>query len=74
MNEKTPYGRIQWQGTEVCMDIHCKCGYMSHIDADFAFNVKCPKCGTMYKCNPQIELIEIDEEPDCLVCPELEED
>ena len=59
--EGKPRGFIQWKGTEVCMDIHCKCGNSSHIDDDFAYHVKCPKCNTVYRCNPNIELIEIEE-------------
>jgi hypothetical protein len=63
-----PHGWIQWKGTDVCMDIQCKCGYMSHVDAEFAYNVKCPECGTVYMCNGHIELIEIEQEPDdCVV-------
>jgi ribosomal protein S27E len=61
--EGKPHGWIQWKGTSVCMDIHCKCGHHSHIDADFAYNVKCPKCGTVYHCNPHVELIELENEP-----------
>lgn len=55
-----PHGWVQWKGTDVCMDIHCKCGCHSHIDAEFAYNVKCPKCGTIYFCNGHIEFIEIE--------------
>lgn len=58
-----PHGWIQWKGTRVCMDIHCKCGHMSHIDEDFAYHVKCPACGAVYFCNGHIELIQLDEEP-----------
>ena len=67
-----PHGWIQWKGTDVCMDIHCKCGYMSHVDDLFAYHVKCPNCGTVYLCNGHIQLIEIEEEPGhCIVFPEL---
>ena len=67
-----PHGWIQWKGTDVCMDIHCKCGYMSHVDDLFAYHVKCPNCGTVYLCNGHIQLIEIEEEPEhCIVFPEL---
>ncbi len=68
-----PHGWVQWKGTDVCMDIHCKCGYHSHVDASFAYNVKCPQCGTMYACNPYIELVEITEVPELLITPELED-
>ena len=43
-----PHGWIQWKGTDVCMDIYCKCGYHSHIDAEFAYHVECPICHTVY--------------------------
>ena len=66
-----PYGWIQWKGTDVCMDVHCKCGHHSHIDAAFAYYVKCPSCGTVYMCNGHIELIEIKEEPEnCVITAE----
>ena len=69
-----PHGWIQWKGTDVCMDIHCKCGSLNHIDADFAYFVKCPNCGTVYMCNGHIEFIELEEEPDdCVVTPEDED-
>lgn len=58
-----PYGWIQWKGTDVCMDIHCECGELFHIDGDFAYAVECPYCGTMYSCNGHIELIKIEERP-----------
>lgn len=67
-----PHGWVQWKGTAVCMDIHCKCGHPSHIDAEFAYHVKCPKCGTVYMCNGHIELIELEEEPEqSVIVPEL---
>ncbi len=73
--EGKPYGWIQWKGTGVCMDIHCKCGHHSHIDADFAYHVKCPSCKTVYACNGHIELIELEKEPDsCVVMQTREED
>lgn len=63
-----PHGWIQWKGTDVCMDIHCKCGQLSHIDAEFAYHVKCPACGQVYFCNGHIELIPMAVEPDeCVV-------
>lgn len=68
-----PHGLVQWKGTDVCMDIYCKCGNSSHIDADFAYHVKCPKCGTVYMCNGHIELIELEQEPEnCVISPELD--
>lgn len=67
-----PHGWVQWKGTDVCMDIHCKCGCMSHVDAGFAYHVKCPECGAVYMCNGHIELIELEQEPEnCVETGEL---
>lgn len=49
-----PHAVIQWQGTQVCMDFACKCGVSSHWDADFAFAIKCPGCGTVYELATRI--------------------
>ncbi len=57
-----PHGWLQWKGTGACMDIHCKCGTQSHVDAEFLYYVACPNCNTVYFCNGHIELIEITEE------------
>lgn len=67
--------QLQWKGTESCADFVCKCGAYSHIDGYFMHNIQCPKCGTMYNCNPNIELIEIVKKPEtCLLIPQLSED
>jgi hypothetical protein len=55
-----PFGFIQWQGTSVCMDVHCICGALVHIDAAFTFAVQCGECGKCYLCRPFIELIEYE--------------
>lgn len=68
--EGKPHGWIQWKGTGVCMDIRCACGHHSHVDADFAYNVECPKCHRVYMCNGHIELIELRQRPEtCVVLP-----
>jgi len=59
-----PHGWIQWKRTDVCMDIYCECGELSHVDADFCYSVKCPYCGKIYYCDGHIELIELHETPD----------
>lgn len=59
-----PHGWVQWKGTDVCMDVHCACGYLGHVDADFAYNVECPSCHRIYRCNGHIELIELEIKPD----------
>ena len=62
-----PHAWIQWKGTNVCMDIKCKCGAHCHVDDDFTYFVKCKHCETVYMCNGHIELIELEEEPDSCV-------
>ena len=47
---------IQWKGTNVCMDVHCPCGEHSHLDAEFAYFVRCPKCGVSYKVGERVTL------------------
>ena len=70
--EGKPHGSIQWKGTDVCMDIHCKCGHHSHVHATFAYFVQCPKCKTVYMCNGHIEFIELERSPEnCVIVPEI---
>ena len=57
-----PHGWVQWKGTDACMDIHCKCGTLSHIDAEFLYHVACPNCNVVYFCNGHVELIELADE------------
>jgi hypothetical protein len=65
--EGKPHGWIQWKGTDVSMDVHCKCGDVFHIDGFFAYYTKCPNCHIVYMCNGHIELIELEKEPECHV-------
>lgn len=69
-HDNVPHARIQWKGTDVCMDVYCKCGNDGHIDAMFAHCYKCYSCGTTYVCSSFIELIEITHvsENDIVVC------
>ena len=63
-----PYARIQWKGTDVCMDVQCVCGKHFHADGWFAHYVRCPFCQVVLKCNPNIELIiEEEEQSECIV-------
>jgi hypothetical protein len=54
-----PHGWIQWKGTAVCADLYCKCGEHSHIDEEFFYFYRCPKCGTIYAVGQNIKLIEL---------------
>lgn len=68
--EDMPHGWIQWKGTDVCMDVHCKCGCLSHIDATFAYFVKCAECGTVYSVNGHVEFVEVLNPPSNVVIAE----
>ena len=79
---KSPRAWIQWKGTNVCADIHCSCGHMSHIDADFAYYVQCPECGQHYGMCGDIKLVPVSlEELDaanvhesCIIQPDEDEE
>ena len=58
--ENIPHGWIQWKGTDVCIDLHCKCGHHGHVDADFFYYYDCPKCHTKYAVGQNIKLIELN--------------
>lgn len=60
--EGDAHGWIQWKGTSVCMDIHCKCGRHGHMDADFFYHYACPTCGRRYAVGQVVKLIELTEE------------
>lgn len=40
---------LQWKGMETCMDFHCECGASAHVHANFAYYLKCWKCGAVYE-------------------------
>lgn len=47
---------IQWKGTDVCCDLHCVCGHHAHYDGYFAYNLRCPKCETVWKMPDTFEI------------------
>lgn len=55
---------IQWKGTDACIDLRCKCGETGHFDGFFAYFVKCPKCGAVYKMPELLTLTEVPEGED----------
>lgn len=57
-----PHGSIQWQGTDVCIDLYCECGFQGHFDGFFFFYFKCPQCGTKYAVGQSIKLIKLTKE------------
>lgn len=60
--EAESHGWIQWKGTDVCIDLHCVCGQGGHVDGDFMYRLKCPKCGRQYLAGQNITLIELTPE------------
>lgn len=59
-----PYARLQWKGTDACMDLECECGMHGHLDEDFLYHVKCSGCGRVYEVDPYVVLRPIDVQPD----------
>jgi hypothetical protein len=66
-----PHAWIQWKGTQVCMSLNCPCGIQTHVDAEFAYYVRCAGCRKVYMANGHIEMVPIDPEevPDCHIEP-----
>ena len=59
-----PGGRIQWKGTDVCMDFDCVCGLFFHVDGEFVYSVECPHCHKMYTLDSFVGATEIDTRPE----------
>jgi hypothetical protein len=53
---ENPSAWIQWKGTDVCMDVRCDCGAVSHVDADFAYYYRCPSCREVFRVGQSIRL------------------
>ena len=56
-----PHGWIQWKGTSACMDVHCSCGESTHVDATFAYRIRCGACGRLWAPCSNVRLIEIEQ-------------
>lgn len=69
-----PHGWIQWKGTEVCIDLHCKCGAHCHFDGGFLYHWKCPHCSAVYMLNGHVEMIELEKEPEHCKTSEKDDD
>lgn len=57
-----PHGWIQWKGTNVCIDLHCECGYSGHFDGFFLYYYQCPQCNMKYEVGANIKLIKLSAE------------
>jgi len=56
MSEPLPHTFIQWKGTDLCMDLYCKCGGGAHIDGFFQYRVQCEDCGQCYELGTSVTL------------------
>jgi hypothetical protein len=65
-DDEFTYGNIQWKGTDVCMDISCKCGHYGHMDAGVFYSYECPECKRKYAVGRTVKFIELitEEEKD----------
>ncbi len=57
-----PNGWIQFKGTDICVDLHCECGELSHIDGDFVYYYECPKCKAVWELDGHIKLYRVPTE------------
>lgn len=53
-----PHLWIQWKGTDLCADVHCACGELSHFDGDFCYFLRCPCCGHVWEVGTHVTLHE----------------
>lgn len=53
---------IQWKGTDVCIDLQCRCGSSFHFDGFFLYFWECVDCGTIYKMADSIDMTVITRE------------
>ena len=60
---KRPAAFIQWNASNIWVDIYCECGQTTHIKADFCYRIKCANCGRVYSCDPHIRLRPLKTEP-----------
>lgn len=58
-----PHGWVQWKGTSVCLDLHCKCGESSHFDGGFAYALRCPYCDQVYVMDGHVTAHPVDVSP-----------
>lgn len=72
----SPHGGIQWKGTNVCIDLYCSCGHRGHVDGDFFYMYRCPKCNTLFAVGQTVKLIPLNKEQEAYVmgggtCPPM---
>ena len=53
---------LQWKGSDICADFHCKCGAHGHLDANFVYYYMCAACGRIYDMPGWMPLRELTKE------------
>ena len=53
------YIHIQWKGTDLCADVHCACGEMSHVDAESCYIIQCGYCKRYWSLSTEVILNEV---------------
>lgn len=64
------HGWIQWKGTQVCMDVHCRCGHHGHIDEEFAYFYRCPGCAGVFAIGATVHLYKMSDAYVAAAAPE----
>lgn len=66
-----PHAYIQWQGTDVCADVHCVCGEHTHVDMEAGqfFEFVCPACSRLFSVDARVDLIEMQRTAPPQPCP-----
>jgi hypothetical protein len=54
-----PHTFIQWKGTDVCLDFHCKCGAHLHFDCEFLYGVHCEHCNRVYMMGDRVPAFDV---------------
>lgn len=62
IQDSGPFGWIQYKGSDICVDIHCSCGELSHYDGDFAYAVRCPHCQKAWVLGQTVRLVELSQD------------
>lgn len=57
-----PSAFVQWKGTDICVDLHCECGYHGHFDGFFAYGLRCAECGKEWTMPHSFGLLPGDED------------
>lgn len=66
------YASIQHKGSDLCMDVHCKCGHHGHIDDHFCHYYQCVKCQKVYMVGAVLKLVPLRDDLVHYVLQELD--